>query len=128
MRRLTGSIDAKPTQKAVDRAAHDRPPYWSARFHPRFASGHDGNSTSILMLILTRKAGESIVIDGHIIVKIVKIDRESVKVGIEAPANLSIHRQEIHEAIQRGIRRPLPAIQRRSPDESSVSDPTCPAK
>jgi len=53
------------------------------------------------MLILSRKLNESIVIDGQIVVKILRIDRDTVKLGIQAPAQLPVHRQEIHEAIQR---------------------------
>jgi len=54
------------------------------------------------MLILSRKLNESIVIDGRIIVKVLRIDRDTVKLGIQAPAELPVHRQEIYDAIQRG--------------------------
>ena len=53
------------------------------------------------MLILSRKLNESIVIDGRIVVKVLRIDRDTVKLGIQAPAELSVHRQEIFDAIQR---------------------------
>ena len=53
------------------------------------------------MLILSRKLNESIVIDGKIIVKILRIDRDTVKLGIQAPSELPVHRQEIFDAIQR---------------------------
>jgi len=53
------------------------------------------------MLILSRKLNESIVIDGRIIVKVLRIDRDTVKLGIQAPAELAVHRQEIFDAIQR---------------------------
>lgn len=53
------------------------------------------------MLILSRKLNESIVIDGQIVVKILRIDRDTVKLGIQAPAQLPVHRQEIHDAILR---------------------------
>ena len=53
------------------------------------------------MLILSRKSGESIVIDGRITVKIVRLDGEVVKVGIEAPSDVPVHRQEVYEEIQR---------------------------
>jgi len=59
------------------------------------------------MLILSRKSGESIVIDGRIIVKIVRVEGEVVKVGIEAPANLPVHRQEVYEEIQRSNQQAL---------------------
>lgn len=53
------------------------------------------------MLILSRKLNESIVIDGRIIVKVLRIDRDTVKLGIQAPAEVSVHRQEIFDTIQR---------------------------
>jgi len=53
------------------------------------------------MLILSRKPGESIVIDGRIKVTIVRVEGEAVKVGIEAPAQVPVHRQEVYDEIQR---------------------------
>jgi carbon storage regulator len=53
------------------------------------------------MLILSRKPGESIVIDGRIKVTIIRAEGEAVKVGIEAPAEIPVHRQEIYDEIQR---------------------------
>ena len=53
------------------------------------------------MLILSRKLNESIVIDGKIIVKILRIERDTVKLGIQAPPELAVHRQEIFDVIQR---------------------------
>ena len=54
------------------------------------------------MLILSRKINESIVIDGKIVVKILRIDRDAVKIGVQAPAELSVHRQEVFDLIQKG--------------------------
>lgn len=53
------------------------------------------------MLVLSRKIGECVVIDGRIRVKIVRVDGETVKVGIEAPADVPVHRLEVYEEIQR---------------------------
>ena len=53
------------------------------------------------MLILSRKSNESIVIDGRIRVKIVRVEGEVVKIGIEAPADVPVHRQEVYDEIQR---------------------------
>ncbi len=47
------------------------------------------------MLLLSRKRGESIVIDGNIVVTIIAVDRNRVQVGIRAPAAVPILRQEI---------------------------------
>lgn len=53
------------------------------------------------MLILSRKLNESIVIDGRIIVKILRIERDTVKIGIQAPSELPVHRQEVFDMIQK---------------------------
>lgn len=57
------------------------------------------------MLILTRKAGESITIgDGSITVNVMEIKGRQVRLGIEAPADMPIHRQEIFEKIKEANR------------------------
>ena len=53
-----------------------------------------------MMLVLSRKKGESIIIDGEIEVKVISVDGDLVKLGIEAPKSVSIHRQEVYRAIQ----------------------------
>jgi len=53
------------------------------------------------MLILSRKLSESIVIDGRITVKVLRVDGEVVKLGITAPADLPVHRQEVYDEIRR---------------------------
>ena len=53
------------------------------------------------MLVLSRKVNENIVIDGRIIVKVVRTEGNMVKLGIEAPADVPVHRQEIYDEIQR---------------------------
>jgi carbon storage regulator len=58
------------------------------------------------MLILSRKVNESIVIDGRIVVKVLRIEKESVKLGIQAPPEVPVHREEIHDAIQKGKDKP----------------------
>lgn len=52
------------------------------------------------MLVLTRKLGESIAIDDHIKIMVVQIKGKQVRLGIEAPKETKIHRQEVYEAIQ----------------------------
>lgn len=53
------------------------------------------------MLILTRRAGESIVIGDDIVVTIVESSREVVRVGIDAPRHVSVHRHEVYAEIAR---------------------------
>ena len=52
------------------------------------------------MLILTRKSGEGIRIGDQITIKIIEIRGNQVRVGIQAPRDLSVHREEIYELIQ----------------------------
>jgi carbon storage regulator len=47
------------------------------------------------MLVLSRKLNEKIVIDGGIVVTVVKIDRNQVRLGIEAPGDVSVYREEL---------------------------------
>lgn len=49
------------------------------------------------MLVLTRRLGEEIVIDGHIRVKVVMVQGEKVRLGISAPPSVPVDRSEIHE-------------------------------
>ena len=51
------------------------------------------------MLILTRKEGESIVIGGSIRITVLDARGDQVRIGIEAPRNVTVHREEIHEQI-----------------------------
>jgi len=47
------------------------------------------------MLVLSRKMNEKIVIDGRIVVTVVKIDRNQIRLGIEAPGHVAVYREEI---------------------------------
>ncbi len=47
------------------------------------------------MLVLSRKLGEKIVIGDNIVLTIVKIDRNQIRIGIEAPSDVAIFREEI---------------------------------
>ena len=80
------------------------------------------------MLILSRKSGESIVIDGRIQVKIVRLDGDVVKVGIEAPADVPVHRQEVYEEIQRSNRQALTRQSMPLPKLPLPKIPAAPAK
>lgn len=52
------------------------------------------------MLVLTRKLGESIAIDDDIKIVVVQIKGRQVRLGIEAPRNTKVHREEVYLAIQ----------------------------
>jgi carbon storage regulator len=53
------------------------------------------------MLVLSRHRDESIIIGDDIVVTVVDIRGDKVRLGIQAPAHISVHRQEIYDAIQR---------------------------
>jgi len=52
------------------------------------------------MLVLTRKSDQSIVIGDDIEIVVVEIRGDSVKLGINAPRRIAVHRKEVYEAIQ----------------------------
>ena len=53
------------------------------------------------MLVLSRKKNESIVINNDITIVVVEIRGDKVRLGIEAPKEVPVHRQEVYDAIQR---------------------------
>jgi carbon storage regulator len=53
------------------------------------------------MLILTRRAGESIVIGDDIVVTVIEATRDTVRIGIDAPRHVSVHRHEVYAEIAR---------------------------
>ncbi len=72
------------------------------------------------MLVLTRKLGETIVIGDNIIIKVVDIHGKQIRLGIEAPSEITIFRGEIYERIQqenKGSKAEPKDPQRRSSEE-----------
>jgi len=57
------------------------------------------------MLVLSRKRDEQIVIGDNVKVTVVDIRGDKVRLGIEAPTDVPVHRQEVYDAIQRGEER-----------------------
>lgn len=53
------------------------------------------------MLVLSRKKNQSIVIDGRIVVTVVDVRGGRVRLGIQAPAEIPVHRLEVHELLSR---------------------------
>jgi carbon storage regulator len=53
------------------------------------------------MLVLSRHRDESIMIGDNIVITVVDIRGDKVRLGIQAPTDIPVHRQEVYEAIQR---------------------------
>ena len=53
------------------------------------------------MLVLSRQRDQSIIIGDNIVVTVVDVRGDKVRLGIEAPKEISVHRREVYEAIQR---------------------------
>lgn len=54
------------------------------------------------MLVLSRKKNESIVIGENIVLMVIDVRGDKVRLGINAPKEVSVHRLEVYEAIKRG--------------------------
>ncbi|MCM3271422.1 carbon storage regulator CsrA [Paenibacillus elgii] len=52
------------------------------------------------MLVLSRKKGQSIMINGNIEVYVVSIEGEQIKLGVKAPSDIKVYRKELLEAIE----------------------------
>ena len=51
------------------------------------------------MLILTRKAGEAIIINSDVKVIVLSVEGNQIRLGIDAPKEIAVHREEIHNRI-----------------------------
>jgi len=56
------------------------------------------------MLVLSRKKNESIVINNDITIVVVEIRGDKVRLGVEAPKEVPVHRREVYDAIKRNER------------------------
>ncbi len=52
------------------------------------------------MLILTRKLGESIIIEDNIKITVIDINKQQIKLGIDAPRHITINREEVAKKVQ----------------------------
>jgi carbon storage regulator len=59
-----------------------------------------------VMLVLSRKKNESIVINNDITVVVVEIRGDKVRLGVEAPKEVPVHRREVYDAIKRSEAQP----------------------
>jgi len=60
------------------------------------------------MLILTRRVGESVMIGDDVTITVLGVKGNQVRVGINAPKNVAVHREEIYERIKREQQGELP--------------------
>ena len=71
------------------------------------------------MLVLSRKVDQRIMIGDSIAITVVAVSKNKVRLGIDAPKEVSVHRREVYEAIQREQEAELPA---------DVQDPNIPTQ
>ncbi|PIT97824.1 MAG: carbon storage regulator [Candidatus Andersenbacteria bacterium CG10_big_fil_rev_8_21_14_0_10_54_11] len=67
------------------------------------------------MLVLSRKKNESIIINDDITIVVVDIRGNVVSLGVEAPADVSVHRSEVYDAIERNQSQDPPAAEDAAP-------------
>lgn len=53
------------------------------------------------MLVLTRRLGESIVIGNDVVVTVLEVRGDQVRIGIDAPRSVQVHREEVYRAVER---------------------------
>ncbi len=53
------------------------------------------------MLVLTRRRGETIKINDNISIRVLKVDGNKVRIGVEAPKEMDIYRLEVYERIRK---------------------------
>ena len=90
------------------------------------------------MLVLTRRAGESVVIGGNVIVTVVEVRGDVVRIGVDAPREVQVHREEVFRAVREAnvaaasapaddaaldaLNRRLAALRRRAPQDGVPAD------
>ncbi|MFM7039924.1 MAG: carbon storage regulator CsrA [Planctomycetaceae bacterium] len=75
------------------------------------------------MLVLSRKVNQSIVINGNITVTVVEIRGDNVRLGVQAPREVSVHREEILQAIlnEESLKSPLPNSEKSSQPQPALN-------
>jgi len=73
------------------------------------------------MLILSRKKNESIIINDNITIVVVEIRGDKVRLGVDAPKDVPVHRREVYDAIKRSEAN---AVQAKQPQAEPKIDPS----
>jgi carbon storage regulator len=60
------------------------------------------------MLILTRRAGETLMIGDDIVITVLGVKGNQVRIGVDAPRNVAVHREEIYQRIQQDQQHGIP--------------------
>jgi carbon storage regulator len=79
-----------------------------------------GTTKEPKMLVLSRKKNESIVINNDITIVVVEIRGDKVRLGVEAPKEVPVHRREVYDAIRRND---AAAAQTRAASNSESTEP-----
>jgi carbon storage regulator len=53
------------------------------------------------VLILTRRVGENVIVGDDIIISVIEVRGDAVRIGIQAPRSVSVHREEVYQELQR---------------------------
>jgi carbon storage regulator len=69
------------------------------------------------MLVLSRRKNESIIIGDNIVVTIVEVSGDKVRLGIDAPREVSVHRREVYDKIKQAGGQQTAAPKAAGPDE-----------
>ncbi|MGH9856767.1 MAG: carbon storage regulator CsrA [Acidobacteriota bacterium] len=78
------------------------------------------------MLVLSRKKDEKIIIGDTITVMVIEIRGDKVRLGFDAPKEITVHRQEVYEAIKREKEREHKAKRKSSQEDPSESETLAP--
>lgn len=76
------------------------------------------------MLVLTRRSGESIILRDDIVVQVVEVRGDKVRIGITAPKEVTVHRQEVYDLIKEDASwRNFSATL--APEQTTTPEPVC---
>lgn len=75
------------------------------------------------MLVLSRKINQAIMVGDNVRIVIVAVERDQVKIGIEAPRDIPVHRSEVYEEIQRANRQAAEAAPATAPAGTAAPVP-----